>query len=121
MLSSQRRLNFQESIGCASQNLIIANLKSNPLVKVTGDNLDIYIKRSNLTSDSRNLDLHLFTSNIIFSRVATVDMNNDIPNTDVSQLSADDVLLRASGPERLKSMDVIWRFLENSWFWGETS
>lgn len=42
MMSSQRRLNFQESIGCASQNLIIANLKSNPLVKVTGENKLIF-------------------------------------------------------------------------------
>jgi len=47
----------------------------------TGDNLDIYVKTSNLGIDRRNKDLHLFTSNVLFSRVATIDMNNDPPQT----------------------------------------
>lgn len=36
MLSSQRRLKLQESIGDISEKLIEENLKSKPLMKVTG-------------------------------------------------------------------------------------
>ena len=59
--------------------------------------------RSKRTSDSRNLDLLLFTSNIVFSQVATIDMNTEIPDNDVTKLFADDVLLKANYPERLNS------------------
>lgn len=62
--------------------------------------MDIYIKRSKLTSESRNLDLHLFTSNAIFSRVATVDMNNDYPQVDTAALSYSDVLLKQDSLDR---------------------
>lgn len=76
-----------------SLKLITESLKSNPLVKITGDNLDIYVKTSKLTSEKRNQDLHLFTSNVIFSRIATTDMSNTKPNVEANKLTADDVLL----------------------------
>lgn len=60
---------------------------------LVGDNLDIYVKTSKLTSEKRNQDLHLFTSNVIFSRIATTDMSNTKPNVEANKLTADDVLL----------------------------
>lgn len=53
----------------------------------------IYVKTSKLTSEKRNQDLHLFTSNVIFSRIATTDMSNTKPNVEANKLTADDVLL----------------------------
>lgn len=73
--------------------MIIKHLQSNPLVKITGDNLDQYVKASQLTAQNRNKDLHLFTSNIIFPRVASVDICNDPPKVDIGNLSAENVLL----------------------------
>jgi hypothetical protein len=97
-----------EHISCSNNSITLVEVLIDwtNLTIFIGDNLDLYIKRSHLASDKRNLDLHLFTSNIIFSRVATLDMSNEIPNTDTSRLSADDVLLKANDPERLKFMDV---------------
>jgi hypothetical protein len=35
-------------------------LRRNPLSKVTGDNLDVYIKRDIISGMNRNKDIHLF-------------------------------------------------------------
>ena len=68
----------------------------------SGDNLDIYVKTSHMTSERKNRDLHLFTSNVIFSRVATIDMSNDSPKTEPSNLSAADVLLSSNELQKEK-------------------
>lgn len=64
----------------------------------------MYVKASQLTAGNRNKDLHLFTSNIIFPRIATIDMNNDNPKVDIRTLSAKSVLLASDSPQcgRLK-------------------
>ncbi|XP_050399680.1 uncharacterized protein LOC126816910 [Patella vulgata] len=90
-LSCERRLQFQESISLSSENLIIDKLKFNPLIKITGDNLDVYIKASQLFTDKRNKDLHMFVSNVIFSRIASMDMSIESPNVDVNSIQAADI------------------------------
>lgn len=64
------------------------------------------MKTSNLSSEKRNKDLHMFTSNVIFSRVATTDMNNEQPKVNVTSLTADDVLLSGNMPQREKLIDA---------------
>lgn len=59
----------------------------------TGDNLDIYVKTSHLSRHRRNKDLHLFTSNVIFSRISKMDMSNEAPKTDISKLFVENMLL----------------------------
>jgi hypothetical protein len=54
-------------------------LRRNPLAKVTGDNLDVYIKRDIISGMNRNKDIHLFASNIIFPRIAKITMENTRP------------------------------------------
>ncbi|KAK6175941.1 hypothetical protein SNE40_014314 [Patella caerulea] len=100
-LSCERRLQFQESISLSSENLIIDKLKFNPLIKITGDNLDVYIKASQLFTDKRNKDLHMFASNVIFSRIARMDMDIESPNVDVNSIQAADVLLSSYQQEQL--------------------
>lgn len=70
------------------------------LLLSTGDNLDLYVKASIMTSEKRNKDMHLFTSNVIFPRIATIDMCNDVPKVDTKTLTADKVLLAESCPQR---------------------
>ena len=55
---------------------------------------------SQLTAQNRNKDLHLFTSNIIFPRVASVDICNDPPKVDIGNLSAENVLLSPDSVKR---------------------
>ena len=69
-----------------------------------GDNLDIYVKTSNLRIENRNKDLHLFTSNVLFSRVATVDLCNDPPKTDLCKIKAEEILLRNNEFQKQKLM-----------------
>jgi hypothetical protein len=44
------------------------------LAKVTGDNLDVYIKRNIISGMNKNKDIHLFASNIIFPRISKITM-----------------------------------------------
>lgn len=48
VLSSERRLRLQDSAQEKTSKFLTENLKSQPLVKITGDNLDIYVKTSDL-------------------------------------------------------------------------
>ncbi|KAH3880084.1 hypothetical protein DPMN_003996 [Dreissena polymorpha] len=102
MLSWPSRITLQEEIQSMTEKLIAENLKQNPLIKVTGDNLDIYVKTSSLSKERRNKDLHLFTSNIIFSRVSTTDMNNSVPKVDVSELNSEKILMPEHSNEKDK-------------------
>jgi hypothetical protein len=54
-------------------------LRRNPLAKVTGGNLDVYIKRDIISGMNRNKDIHLFASNTIFPRIAKIIMENTRP------------------------------------------
>jgi hypothetical protein len=48
-------------------------------LKVTGDNLDVYIKRNIISGMNKNKDIHLFASNIIFPRISKITMENTRP------------------------------------------
>jgi hypothetical protein len=64
----------------SSKKNIIEMLRRNPLAKITGDNLDVYIKRDIVSGMNKNKDIHLFASNIIFPRIAKITiMENTRP------------------------------------------
>jgi len=54
-------------------------LKEQPMVKVTGDNLDLMIRTQHQASDHCHQDLHLFTSNIISHRVPLYNVSDCNP------------------------------------------
>ena len=64
-----------------------------------GDN-SIFSVFPNIWSSVRLKNLHLFTSNIIFSRVASVDICNDPAKVDTGNLSAANVLLSPDSAKR---------------------
>ncbi|XP_060578320.1 uncharacterized protein LOC132735396 [Ruditapes philippinarum] len=69
-LSVSTKLRLLDEAGAMMDTAIVSKLQTNPLFKVTGDNLDIYIRTGHKSLEKSNTDLHLFASNAIFSRVA---------------------------------------------------
>lgn len=53
-------------------------MKANPYVKITGDNLDIYIRSQSQSSERGNNDLQMFTRNIIFARIPSYHILSNI-------------------------------------------
>jgi len=78
-LSPSSKLRLEDEACSSSKKIIIEMLRRNPLAKVTGDNLDVYIKRDIISGMNKNKDIHLFASNIIFPRIAKITMENTRP------------------------------------------
>ena len=59
---------------CAAQSRIkiIQKLRVNPWIKLVGDNLDMFLRVGQQTSERQHKDLHYFTSVVMFSRLADV-------------------------------------------------
>ncbi|XP_014667952.1 PREDICTED: uncharacterized protein LOC106809399 [Priapulus caudatus] len=58
---------------------VLIELRKNPLIKITGDNLDMKVKTGSQAVDNPHKDHHFFVSNVIFSRIAKPDMSNKSP------------------------------------------
>ncbi|XP_076080521.1 uncharacterized protein LOC143051506 [Mytilus galloprovincialis] len=91
-LSPTSKQRLIKEAGEISHKALCDYLKEKPLLKITGDNLDIYIKSRCVSIDKGNTDLHLFASNALTSRLSSVDMDNRTPlvpevNRDVLKLT----------------------------------
>jgi len=84
------KFSILDEASAVSHQQIVESIIVNPLVKITGDNLDMYIHTSHMSSEKQNRDLHLYTSNLIFSRVATTDVSNSPPGICANMISVDD-------------------------------
>jgi hypothetical protein len=73
-LSVSTKLRLLDEAGAMMDTAIVSKLQTNPLFKVTGDNLDIYIRTGHKSLEKSNTDLHLFASNAIFSRVCNLSL-----------------------------------------------
>ena len=49
--------------------LFTEQIKDNPRVKITGDNLDMYIRTNHQRQDNSNTDIHWFASNAVSCRL----------------------------------------------------
>ena len=99
-MACSSKLRLQDECAKMSRKSIVTTLASSPLVKLTGDNLDIYIKTGNKAVDTNNKDLHMFATNLISTRLATSDMDNKPPP--VHNVFDRDLLLSAEEKEKLK-------------------
>ncbi|KAH3882690.1 hypothetical protein DPMN_006634 [Dreissena polymorpha] len=71
-------------------------------MRFSGDNLDVYVKTNHVGKEKkRHKDIPLFASNIIFSRVSSVDMSNVVPQVDASKLNSDSVLMKETDKAKL--------------------
>ncbi|CAG2199887.1 unnamed protein product [Mytilus edulis] len=78
-LSTISKIRLLDEAANNAEKAIVKELQTNPLVKITGDNLDIYVSANHQSTEKLNKDLHLFASNIIFSRLAGPDLDNRNP------------------------------------------
>ncbi|KAH3806767.1 uncharacterized protein LOC127870998 isoform X2 [Dreissena polymorpha] len=72
-MSTSSKLRLLDEAGEMLEDNIARSLRKNPLVKITGDNLDIYVRTGHHSLDRHEKDLHMFASNIIFSRIAQLE------------------------------------------------
>ncbi|CAC5407263.1 unnamed protein product [Mytilus coruscus] len=106
-MSTSTKLRLLDECGDLNSLRLKRILKTVTLLKLTGDNLDVYIKTGNLTTVNRNTDVHLFASNAISCRIATPDMSTKAPKIDELQLQATDVLLNEARLEVLKEAIIV--------------
>lgn len=78
-MSASTKLRLMDEAADRMSNGIADHLNKNPLVKVTGDNLDIYIRTGHKSLERSNQDLHLFASNVLFCRIATPGLLSNTP------------------------------------------
>lgn len=94
-LSTKSKLNILESCGSVSRKNTVQAIKTKPHVKITGDNLDMFIRTQHQASDHSHKDLHLFTSNLITHRLPLQDVSNVTPVVDLSTVTPEHFLLSA--------------------------
>ncbi|KAL4236167.1 hypothetical protein ACF0H5_004553 [Mactra antiquata] len=73
-LSTTSKLRLLDEAGNRMETSVASIVLKNPIVKITGDNLDIYVRTGHKSLERTNQDMHLFASNIIFSRVGRILM-----------------------------------------------
>ncbi len=91
-LSTRSKLNILETCGTVSRKNTVQAIKSRSYVKITGDNLDMYVRTQHQASDRSHRDLHLFTSNLITHRLPLQEVPNAPPIVDVTRLTPEDFL-----------------------------
>ncbi|KAH3778332.1 hypothetical protein DPMN_179787 [Dreissena polymorpha] len=71
-MSTSSKLRLLDEAGEKLEDNITRSLRKNPCVKITDNNLDIYVRTGHHSLDRRNKDLHMLALYIIFSRVGNV-------------------------------------------------
>mgnify|MGYP001553681566 CR=1 FL=1 len=123
-MSTSRKVPILDECREQTNRNIVQALQHNPLVKITGDNLNMTVKRSQETSTQGHEKLDCFTSNMIFSRVATHtrDISNNPPMINEKNITPDKFV--PSKEEKETAIDTyaiiiarIWhkRFPELKW------
>ncbi|XP_076116504.1 uncharacterized protein LOC143083974 [Mytilus galloprovincialis] len=105
-LSTASKQRLIEECGKNSNKKLTDYLEGSPLLKITGDNLDIFIKPSCQSVEKSNYDLHLFASNAISCRAATPDLNTSAPK-DVGPLNSDIVRLTDTEKDQIRNSYIV--------------
>ncbi|KAH3843149.1 hypothetical protein DPMN_116657 [Dreissena polymorpha] len=88
-MSTTTKLRLLDEASSIMDKGIVSRLQKSPLVKITGGNLDMYIKTGQQSLEKSNRDLHLFASNI-----ASPDKYSLVPTrTPLTDLNAEMFLL----------------------------
>ncbi|CAG2230058.1 unnamed protein product [Mytilus edulis] len=103
-LSCTSKLRILEKAGETSKNLLVEKLKTNPRMKITGDNLDMYIKTNHQRQDNDNKDIHWFASNAFLSRLDYTGLSLEKPNVPLGDISPEFFI--PNNAEKSKLRDV---------------
>ncbi|XP_052098862.1 uncharacterized protein LOC127733557 [Mytilus californianus] len=68
-LSCSGKLRILDKAVIALHNMLVEAIRTYPLMKITGDNLDMYIRTNHQRTDNSNQDIHWFASNAFFTRL----------------------------------------------------
>ena len=68
-LSTSSKITLLDECMSQRHSQIVHNIKLNPWIKLVGDNLDMFLRVGQQTSERQHKDLHYFTSVIMFSRL----------------------------------------------------
>ncbi|CAG2197267.1 unnamed protein product [Mytilus edulis] len=105
-LSTASKQRLIGECGKNSNQKLIDYLERSPLLKITGDNMDIFIKPSCQSAETSNFDLHLFASNAISCRAATPNLNTSAPK-DVRPLNSDIVKLTDTEKDQIRNSCIV--------------
>lgn len=78
-LSCSGKLRILDKAVLASHNMLVEAIRTNPLMKITGDNLDMYIRTNHQRTDNSNQDIHWFASNAFFTRLNYQNLPENTP------------------------------------------
>ena len=95
MQTSTNKIRLLDEANSQVSNNIINTIQNKKICKVTGDNLDIYVRTGQQLATSGHKDLHFFASNIIFPRCASLEISNSRPKviqSDLKQISPEKLL-----------------------------
>ncbi|CAC5405408.1 unnamed protein product [Mytilus coruscus] len=103
-LSCSGKLRILDKAVIASHNMLVEAIRTNPLMKITGDNLDMYIRTNHQRTDNSNQDIHWFASNAFFTRLNYQNLPENTPEVRLKDIDAEMFVLNES--ETLKLNDV---------------
>ena len=69
-LGTTSKVRLLDECATQSRSRIIHELQKNPWIKLVGDNLDMFLRVGQQTSERQHKELHYFTSVVMFSRLA---------------------------------------------------
>ncbi|XP_076081561.1 uncharacterized protein LOC143052416 [Mytilus galloprovincialis] len=103
-LSCSGKLRILDKAVLASHNMLVEAIRTNPLMKITGDNLDMYIRTNHQRTDNSNQDIHWFASNAFFTRLNYQNLPENTPEVRLKDIAAEMFVL--TGGETMKLNDV---------------
>ncbi|CAG2194770.1 unnamed protein product [Mytilus edulis] len=103
-LSCSGKLRILDKAVLASHNMLVEAIRTNPLMKITGDNLDMYIRTNHQRTDNSNQDIHWFASNAFFTRLNYQNLPENTPEVRLKDIDAEMFVL--TGGETMKLNDV---------------
>ncbi|CAC5371189.1 unnamed protein product [Mytilus coruscus] len=78
-LSCSGKLRIFDKAVVASHNMLVEAIRTNPLMKITGDNLDMYIRTNHQRTDNSNQDIHwkgIDAEMFVFNESETMKLND---------------------------------------------
>ena len=79
-LSCPGKVKLLDKAAETTKELFIEQIKENPRIKITGDNLDMYIRTNHQRQDNSNKDIHWFASNAVSCRLDYTNIPSEKPN-----------------------------------------
>ncbi|CAC5393314.1 unnamed protein product [Mytilus coruscus] len=107
-LSCTSKLRILEKAGETSKNLLVEKLKTNPRMKITGDNLNMYIKTNHQRQDNENKDIHWFASNAFLSRLDYSGLSLEKPNVLLGDISQEFFIPNEAEKSKLRDVKKIF-------------